>query len=84
MNIKTNIQRFYDNWLVCDDPICNNNTQVYTHVTEQGKPLCFVCKKGLLLRQFTEKDLFNQLSYYKYVFTFDEKDLTSKKKNYVT
>lgn len=33
LTIRKYIQKFYDNWLVCDDPNCNFNTRMYTHVS---------------------------------------------------
>lgn len=30
------IQRFYENWLVCDDTDCSNNTRLLTHVRRFG------------------------------------------------
>lgn len=81
LGIKGHIQRFYDNWLVCDDPLCSNNSNLSTHVTEKGKPTCNNCKKGALVRQFSEKELFNQLDYYKHTLNLNEKDLNCKYKN---
>lgn len=76
LGVRAVINRFYENWLICDDPLCSSNTKLNTHVTERGKPACTVCKKGVLIRQFSEKELFNQLDYYKYVLNLDEKDIT--------
>lgn len=73
--VRAVINRFYENWLVCDDPLCSSNTKITTHVTDKGKPICTVCKKGILIRQFSEKELFNQLDYFKFLLNLKEKDI---------
>uniref|UniRef100_A0A336MVQ2 DNA polymerase n=1 Tax=Culicoides sonorensis TaxID=179676 RepID=A0A336MVQ2_CULSO len=75
VDIQMVLQRFYENWLICNDPLCNNNTKDFSHVSFQGNSLCTICKKGTLIRQFTEMELFNQLDYYKQMFTLDERDI---------
>ncbi|XP_055907057.1 DNA polymerase alpha catalytic subunit [Eupeodes corollae] len=66
--MRKHIKRFYENWLVCDDPACNSNTRRYSHVTHSRRPICLACKKGVLIRQFSERDLYNQLTYLQYMF----------------
>lgn len=39
MAIRKSISRFYENWLVCDEPTCNSNTRTYTHVRVQRSSL---------------------------------------------
>lgn len=40
MAMRKPIQRFYENWLVCDEPNCSHNTRLVTHVKE--RKMCFV------------------------------------------
>ncbi|KAI8124623.1 DNA polymerase alpha catalytic subunit [Lucilia cuprina] len=68
LTMRQYIKRFYQNWLVCDDPACNHNSRCYTHVTSGSRPVCMRCKNGTLVRQYTERDLYNQLSYFQYMF----------------
>ncbi|XP_054745886.1 DNA polymerase alpha catalytic subunit [Anastrepha obliqua] len=68
LSIRSYIQRFYQNWLVCDDPSCNQNTRFYTHVTTGNRPICPFCKNGSLVRQYSERNLYQQLSYFQYMF----------------
>lgn len=70
--MRVYIKRFYQNWLVCDDPACNHNTRSYTHVTSGSRPVCMRCKNGTLVRQYTERDLYNQLSYFQYMFDLNQ------------
>uniref|UniRef100_T1GVJ8 DNA-directed DNA polymerase n=1 Tax=Megaselia scalaris TaxID=36166 RepID=T1GVJ8_MEGSC len=39
LQIKRFIRRFYENWLVCDDPSCNLNTRVYSHMLKLPQKL---------------------------------------------
>lgn len=32
LTLRECVSRFYENWLVCDEPSCNSNTRTYTHV----------------------------------------------------
>ncbi|XP_037949022.1 DNA polymerase alpha catalytic subunit [Teleopsis dalmanni] len=68
LSMRSHIKRFYQNWLVCDDPSCNQNTRNYSHVTSRYRPVCLQCKNGSMIRQYSERDLFNQLSYFQYMF----------------
>ncbi|XP_017466607.1 PREDICTED: DNA polymerase alpha catalytic subunit [Rhagoletis zephyria] len=68
LSIRSYIKRFYQNWLVCDDPSCNQNTRFYTHVTTGNRPICPFCKTGSLVRQYSERNLYQQLSYFQYMF----------------
>jgi DNA polymerase alpha subunit A len=33
VTIHKNVQKFYENWFVCDNPLCNNNTQTHAWVS---------------------------------------------------
>lgn len=68
LSMRSYIKRFYQNWLVCDDPSCNQNTRFYTHVTAGNRPICSFCKTGSLVRQYSERNLYQQLSYFQYMF----------------
>lgn len=43
-----------------------------------NRPACLVCKTGSLHRQYTERDLFNQLSYFQYVFDLSKHETLCK------
>ncbi|XP_050068065.1 DNA polymerase alpha catalytic subunit [Anopheles maculipalpis] len=70
--IRADIRRFYQRWMVCDNPICNGNTRLYSHVAAKNNPYCLLCRKGLLVLQYSETDLYNQLCYYQYMFDLDQ------------
>lgn len=78
LQIKRFIRRFYANWLVCDDPSCNLNTRVYSHVNVNNLPVCLMCKQGSLIRQYTETDLYVQMCYFQYMFDLTKYEHKSK------
>ncbi|KAH8271225.1 hypothetical protein KR018_001622, partial [Drosophila ironensis] len=78
LTIRKHVQRFYKNWLVCDHPDCNYNTRTHTLKKEMRRPLCQKCKSGSLLRQYTERDLYNQLCYLRFMFDLSKQQLQQK------
>lgn len=40
----------------------------FIQVTQNNRPVCQNCKQGLLIRQYSETDLYTQLSYFQYMF----------------
>ncbi|XP_030374617.1 DNA polymerase alpha catalytic subunit [Scaptodrosophila lebanonensis] len=78
LTMRKFVQRFYQNWLVCDHPDCNYNTRTYSHVRELKRPLCLKCKNGALLRQYSERDLYNQLCYFRFMFDLSKQQTGQK------
>ncbi|KAI8044811.1 hypothetical protein M5D96_000983 [Drosophila gunungcola] len=78
LSIRRHVQRFYKNWLVCDHPDCNYNTRTHTLTKEMRRPLCHKCRSGSLLRQYTERDLYNQLCYLRFIFDLGKQQLQQK------
>lgn len=72
--IRRCIKLFYENRMICDDENCGGMTRIYTHVANSHRPICHICKTGLLYRQYTEKELYDQLLYYRYVFDLQKYD----------
>lgn len=72
--IRGDIKRFYQRWMVCDNPICNQNTRLFSQVASKNNPHCLHCQNGLLVQQYSESDLYKQLNYYKYMFDLSHHD----------
>ncbi|XP_062561225.1 DNA polymerase alpha catalytic subunit [Armigeres subalbatus] len=72
--IRGDIKRFYERWMVCDNPICGKNTKLYSQVATKNNPVCLHCQKGLLIQQYSESDLYQQLNYYRYMFDLTHHD----------
>jgi len=63
------INRFYENWHVCDNPMCCSNTQNYAWPCDGTSNLrCLECLEGNLQRVFTSEELNTQLDYYNFMF----------------
>lgn len=77
--VRRAIRRYYENWLICDEPHCNQQTRTFAHVTdEKNRPICMNCKQGRLLKSYTEGDLYKQLRYYQFMFELPRYDQTCK------
>ncbi|KAL7728991.1 hypothetical protein ACLKA6_019827 [Drosophila palustris] len=76
--IRSYVQRFYRNWLVCDHPDCNYNTRSYSIRLEMRRPRCLKCNSGSMLRQYSERDLYNQLCYLRFMFDLNKQQLNQK------
>ncbi|XP_058453035.1 DNA polymerase alpha catalytic subunit [Malaya genurostris] len=70
--IRQDVKRFYQRWMVCDSPICNQNTRLYSQVASKNNPICLHCQKGLLVQSYSESDLYLQLNYYSYMFDLNQ------------
>ncbi|EDX00243.1 uncharacterized protein Dyak_GE11060 [Drosophila yakuba] len=78
LSMRRYVQRFYKNWLVCDHPDCNFNTRTHSLRKKSHRPLCQKCRSGSLLRQYTERDLYNQLCYLRFMFDLGKQTLHQK------
>ncbi|XP_034487330.1 DNA polymerase alpha catalytic subunit [Drosophila innubila] len=76
--IRSYVQRFYRNWLVCDHPDCNYNTRSYSIRLEMRRPRCLKCNSGSMLRQYSERDLYNQLCYLRFMFDLNKQQIHQK------
>lgn len=68
VNIQSHLTRYYENWMVCDEPLCNQNSRFYCNVSENRRPVCVSCGIGSMIKQYTETELYNQLFYFKLNF----------------
>lgn len=46
-------------------------TKIFFQVTTNNRPICRECKNGFLIRQYSESELNNQISYYRYMFDLE-------------
>ncbi|XP_059612246.1 DNA polymerase alpha catalytic subunit [Phlebotomus argentipes] len=72
MQLRKFLDRFYENWMVCDDNACSHNTRIITHVLSNDRPTCFACGRGNLVRQYSETDLYTQIRYFQYIFDLSQ------------
>ncbi|UYV73481.1 POLA1 [Cordylochernes scorpioides] len=66
--IRQHVDRYYKSWLTCEDPGCSYRTRrLPLNFTLQG-PTCPQCAKAVLHREYSEDQLYQQLSFYKHLF----------------
>ncbi|KAK2519697.1 hypothetical protein Q9233_011917 [Columba guinea] len=71
-------------WLICEEPTCQNRTRrVPLHFSRSG-PVCQACRKAVLRPEYSDKALYTQLCFYRYIFDLDyakDKVITEEEKN---
>uniref|UniRef100_A0A6A7FRZ6 DNA polymerase n=1 Tax=Hirondellea gigas TaxID=1518452 RepID=A0A6A7FRZ6_9CRUS len=77
-HIRAHIKHYYNGWLVCEDPGCSNRTKRVPLQFVRGFPVCNLCHKGVLMREYTEAQLYKQLCFYDYIFDFQKACQISK------
>ncbi|KAH0507680.1 DNA polymerase alpha catalytic subunit [Microtus ochrogaster] len=68
MDIRHCIKKYYDCWLICEEPTCRSRTRrLPLHFSRNG-PLCPTCMKAVLRPEYSDKSLYTQLCFYRYIF----------------
>jgi len=85
LEVRAAIHRYMQGVLYCEDPGCPNETRRLPFQLERGFPICEVCHKAVLVPQYDDRSLYNQLSYYHHVFDLPKAldQLDSKQKQSV-
>lgn len=76
--IRSYNAKYYENWLICEDPACTNRTARLPQCFAGGYPLCNMCEKGVMFREYTEKDLYYQISFFHYLFDINKQNTQSE------
>lgn len=71
LDIRRHIRKYYSGWLVCEDQACQNRTRRLPVAFSRSGPICPLCCKSTLKPEYSEKALYNQLSFYRYIFDWD-------------
>ncbi|XP_013168411.1 PREDICTED: DNA polymerase alpha catalytic subunit [Papilio xuthus] len=79
MQIRQYHAQYYAGWLSCEDPACGYRTARLPQTFIGGYPLCRQCEKGVMFREYTEKDLHLQISFFSYLFDLS-KHMSAKTK----
>ncbi|XP_069320522.1 DNA polymerase alpha catalytic subunit isoform X1 [Eulemur rufifrons] len=83
MDIRRFIKKYYDGWLICEEPTCRNRTRHLPLYFSRNGPLCQACMKATLRPEYSDKSLYTQLCFYRYIFDVDcalEKLITDHEK----
>ncbi|XP_029786584.1 DNA polymerase alpha catalytic subunit isoform X2 [Suricata suricatta] len=84
MDIRRCIKKYYEGWLMCEEPACRNRTRRLPLQFSRNGPLCQVCMKAPLRPEYSDKSLYTQLCFYRYIFDTDcalEKLITDHEKD---
>ncbi|XP_051969816.1 DNA polymerase alpha catalytic subunit-like isoform X2 [Xyrauchen texanus] len=71
LDIRSQIRRYHSGWLLCEDLACRNRTRRLPIAFSRSGPICPACLRSTLRPEFSEKALYNQLSFYRYIFDWE-------------
>ncbi|XP_072546026.1 DNA polymerase alpha catalytic subunit isoform X2 [Salminus brasiliensis] len=71
LDIRRHIRKYYSGWLLCEDQACQNRTRRLPVAFSRSGPICPLCCKSTLKPEYSEKALYNQLSFYRFIFDWD-------------
>lgn len=78
LQVRQYHSQYYAGWVSCEDPACGYRTARMPQTFAGGYPLCRQCEKGVMFRDYTEKDLYLQLNYFLFLFDLNKHNSTSK------
>ncbi|KAF6091278.1 DNA polymerase alpha 1, catalytic subunit [Phyllostomus discolor] len=84
LDIRRYIKKYYEGWLICEEPTCRNRIRHLPLQFSRNGPLCQVCMKATLRAEYSDKSLYTQLCFYRYIFDVDcalEKLTTDQEKD---
>ncbi|KAJ2943908.1 hypothetical protein O0L34_g8229 [Tuta absoluta] len=67
---------YYAGWISCEDPACGYRTARLPQTFAGGYPLCRQCEKGVMFRDYTEKDLYLQQNFFLFLFDLNKANTT--------
>uniref|UniRef100_A0A8C8JMR1 DNA polymerase n=1 Tax=Oncorhynchus tshawytscha TaxID=74940 RepID=A0A8C8JMR1_ONCTS len=82
LDIRKHIRKYYSGWLVCEDQACQNRTRRLPISFSRSGPICPACTRSTLKPEYSEKALYTQLCYYRFIFDWEyavSKVLVSKR-----
>ncbi|CAJ1082305.1 DNA polymerase alpha catalytic subunit [Xyrichtys novacula] len=71
LDIRRHIKKYYSGWLVCEDQACQNRIRRLPIAFSRHGPICPACTRATLRPEYSEKALYNQLCFYRFIFDWD-------------
>ncbi|XP_041824817.1 DNA polymerase alpha catalytic subunit [Melanotaenia boesemani] len=71
LDIRRYIKKYYSGWCVCEDPTCQNRTRRLPIAFSRHGPICPACTRATLRPEYSEKALYHQLCFYRFIFDWD-------------
>ena len=56
------------NVYICEDPTCDNTERAVPLQLINGYPACNKCRQGLMCKDYSDSQLYRQLTYLKFLF----------------
>jgi len=70
--MRRQISHYYEGWLVCEDTACGTRTRRTTLTLNRGQPVCSACHHGILRPEVSEKSIYIQFGFFKFIFDADK------------
>ncbi|CAB3373058.1 Hypothetical predicted protein [Cloeon dipterum] len=70
--IRRHIAKYYEGWMVCEDPRCKFRSKEAGNKLQKGNPVCRKCNQSAMFKEYTEHDLHQQIYFYRYVFNLSK------------
>jgi len=61
--LRAFIKKYYDGWLVCEDPGCSGRTRQLPLQFQRAFPVCSACKKAIMYSEYSDSQLYNQIQF---------------------
>ncbi|XP_049604706.1 DNA polymerase alpha catalytic subunit [Syngnathus scovelli] len=71
LDIRRHIKKYYSGWLVCEDQACQNRIRRLPIAFSRHGPICPSCSRATLRPEYSEKALYNQICFYRFIFDWD-------------
>jgi len=71
ISIRKDIRRYYEGWMICEDPACAHRTRSVPALRDLRGAICSVCFGAVMHPEFTYRGLYQQLCFYKLQFDVD-------------
>ena len=65
---RRHIGKFYAGYVVCEDPACGGRTRQLPLQFKGAFPVCSTCNSACMSKEYSDKQLYTQLLYYKQLF----------------
>lgn len=86
LDIRRYLKKYYNGWLICEDPTCQNRTRRLPLSFSRSGPICQACRKAILRPEYSDKALYTQLCFYRYIFDVEyatDKVITEEDREFV-
>jgi DNA polymerase alpha subunit A len=66
--INSYVEKYYLYEMYCEDPMCSSETTTMPLHFSGRFPICRLCNNSVLLKKYTEHNLYSQITYFSYIF----------------